>query len=97
MMQIRCFLEFKLGAVRTQREPLDQNRFEQSGFRVLPEAWYSRDPREFQDAVARDLKDCVLFAQLLGSVAGKKPPGASSSYPALQYECATVAGKPILQ
>jgi serine/threonine protein kinase len=89
-----------LAEVTDELDPLrDEVRryLEQSGFRVLPEAWYSRDPREFQEAVARDLKDCVLFAQLLGSVAGKKPPGATSSYPALQYECATVAGKPILQ
>jgi hypothetical protein len=70
----------------------------QAGLQVLPKTWYSRDdPKAFQQALDRDLSECKLFVQLLSHVAGKKPPGSSSGYARLQYECARELGKPILQ
>jgi serine/threonine protein kinase len=74
-----------------------QRYLHQFGYRVLPSRWYPREPGEFRDAMQRDLQECLLFVQLLGPFAGKKPPGESRSYASLQYEVAGQSGLPILQ
>lgn len=70
---------------------------EQAGLRVLPVAWYPREPHVFQQAAQRDLAKCKLFVQLLGGTCGKKSPDLPQGYARLQFECAKEAGKPILQ
>jgi Protein kinase domain len=74
-----------------------QRCLQQAGFRVIPDAWYPRGESEFRLAAAQDLTGALLFVQLLGSVAGKKPPGGAASYPRLQYEAAVAAGIGVLQ
>jgi hypothetical protein len=74
-----------------------QRYLHQFGYRVLPSRWYPRDPGEFQEAMQRDLQECLLFVQLVGPFAGKKLPGESRSYPGLQYAIAEQCGLPILQ
>jgi serine/threonine protein kinase len=69
----------------------------QYGFPVLPARWYPREPPEFREAMTSDLNHCVLFVQLVGPFAGKKPPGGPRSYAALQHEIAAQRGLPILQ
>jgi serine/threonine protein kinase len=69
----------------------------QYGFNVLPARWYPRDPGEFREAMEKDLSSCLLFVQLVGPFAGKKPPGGSRSYAGLQYEIAAQRELPILQ
>lgn len=70
----------------------------QAGFRVLPESWYPRDdPRLFTEAAKRDLAGARLFVQLLGPVAGRRPPELPQGYAALQCELAERAGVPVLQ
>ena len=77
-----------------------QRSLNQYGFNVLPAHWYPREPGEFREAMERELNGCLLFVQLLGPFAGKKPPGAARSYAALQYDIAAQLaqrGLPILQ
>jgi len=74
-----------------------QRYLHQFGYRVLPSRWYPREPGEFREAMQRDLQECLLFVQLIGPFAGKKPPGEIRSYAALQYEVAEQGGLPILQ
>jgi serine/threonine protein kinase len=74
-----------------------QRYLNQFGYRVLPSRWYPRDPGEFQEAMQHDMQQCLLFVQLVGPFAGKKPPGETRSYAALQYEIAERSGLPILQ
>ena len=63
---------------------------EQAGFRVIPEAWrFYDDLSAFEEATDRDLGQCIVFAQLLSEVAGKKPFNQPYGYPRLQYERAT--------
>ncbi len=69
----------------------------QSGFTVLPQTWYARDPEGFRQEMQQDLTECLLFVQPLGPFAGKKPPGANSSYPKLQYELAVQNNLPVMQ
>jgi serine/threonine protein kinase len=69
----------------------------QYGFKVLPGRWYPREPGEFREAMERDLNGCLLFVQLVGPFAGKKPPGGSRSYAGLQYDVAVQRELPILQ
>jgi serine/threonine protein kinase len=69
----------------------------QYGYNVLPARWYPREPGEFREAMEKDLTGCLLFVQLVGPFAGKKPPGGPRSYAALQYEIAAKHEPPILQ
>jgi hypothetical protein len=69
----------------------------QSGFRVFPETWYSRDPEEFRREMQRDLAECLLFVQLLGPFAGKKPPGSVESYARIQNDLAAQSGLTVMQ
>jgi serine/threonine protein kinase len=74
-----------------------QRSLNQYGFNVLPAHWYPRDPGEFREAMDRELNSCLLFVQLLGPFAGKKPPRGTRSYTALQYDIAAQRHLPILQ
>ncbi len=70
---------------------------EQVGVRVLPEVLYPREETEFLKSVERDLKQSLLFAQLLSDVPGKKPDPSSGTFASLQHRLAKEAGMPILQ
>lgn len=62
-----------------------------------PDTIYPREAAEFREAAGKDLADCKLFVQLLSVVTGKRPPGLSTTYAQLQYDCAKQSAKPILQ
>jgi serine/threonine protein kinase len=74
-----------------------QRALNQYGYDVLPARWYPRDPGEFREAMERDLTGCLLFVQLVGPFAGKRPPGGGRSYAGLQYDVAAQRKLPILQ
>ncbi len=69
----------------------------QYGYDVLPARWYPREPGEFRQALESDLKNCLLFVQLVGPFPGKRPPGSTRSYAALQYDVAVQRELPVLQ
>src|SRR5262249_23225429 len=71
----------------------------QAGLGILPETWYREDgQQEFQAAMQADLQRCSAFVQLLGRLPGRKARFAGDRrFPAVQYEIAKDAGKPILQ
>jgi hypothetical protein len=69
----------------------------QVGFGVVPDSWLPREAGQFRQAVDASLKDAVLFVQLLGPVIGKRPPGSTRSYAALQHEAAALALVPVIQ
>lgn len=66
-------------------------------FNTLPSVWYSREPAEFERQVEADLKQSLVFVQLLGQFPGKRPPGLPCSYPQLQFDVAKRVGLPIFQ
>ena len=70
---------------------------DQSGFRVFPQSWYLRDVEGFRRQLQEELRDSLIFVQLLGPFPGKKPPGSDHSYAKLQYDLAVESGLPILQ
>jgi hypothetical protein len=74
-----------------------QRSLSQYGFNVLPAHWYPREPGEFREAMERESNGCLMFVQLLGPFAGKKPPAGARSYAALQYDIAAERRLPILQ
>lgn len=68
----------------------------QLGVQVLPETWYSLEPKAFQEEVIRDLGGCALFVQLLSAAPGKRPADLPQGYVRLQYALALDAGKPMM-
>jgi len=70
---------------------------DQQGLRILPEIFYPHEPSQFQKAVENDLVNSLLFVQLVSGVLGKRPPGQSTTYARLQYDCAVQSDKPIFQ
>jgi hypothetical protein len=64
---------------------------------VLPKSWYPREPSTFKKAMEDDLEKSDLFVQLLSETPGKKAPDLPKGYSHLQFECAKVKGKPIMQ
>lgn len=64
---------------------------------ILPENLYSRETPKFRKAINNDLKNSVLFVQLISHIPGKSLPDQSMTYAQLQYECAVQAKIPILQ
>ncbi len=78
-----------------QRDELRRN-LELQGLRVLPNKFYAFNTKqELKNAIDSDMKNSVLFVQLLSSIAPQRPPGMST--PQLQYDCAKELGLPILQ
>ena len=70
---------------------------EQARVRVLPEAWYPRDPGEFRAAARADLAAAKVFVQLLSTAAGKRPRDLPEGYVGLQYALAEADDLPIMQ
>lgn len=71
----------------------------QAGLGILPETWYREDDyQEFRAAMQADLHRCSAFVQLLGRLPGRRARFAGDRrLPAVQYDIAKEAGKPILQ
>jgi hypothetical protein len=70
----------------------------QAGLGILPETWYPEgDEQAFRVAMDTDLNRCSVFVQLLGRLPGRKAFAAGRRYPAIQYDIALEAGKPMLQ
>jgi len=70
---------------------------DQAGINVLPSAPYRLVREEYERSLAVDFAKSVLFVQLLGPVAGKRPPDVPDGFAWLQLECAKRANLPILQ
>jgi hypothetical protein len=69
---------------------------QQQGTPVI-DRYYSSDPQEFRKQLEMDLGRSKVFVQLLSQISGRRPPGAESGYPALQFETAQNFGSKILQ
>jgi TIR domain len=63
---------------------------------VLPSGPYRLVRGEFERSLATDLASCAVFVQLLGSVAGKRPPDVPDGFGWLQLELAKRSKSPIL-
>jgi hypothetical protein len=70
---------------------------DQAGINILPTSSYRLVREEFERSLAADLANSVVFVQLLGAVAGKRPPDVPDGFGWLQYELAKQAKLPILQ
>ncbi len=70
---------------------------DQQKIHVLPDSWYPRKERLFQEALVKDIKRSKIFVQLLSQLHGKKAPGSDLTYPCLQYQGALEQQLPILQ
>jgi TIR domain len=70
---------------------------DQAGIKVLPTGPYRLEREEFERSLSGDLAKSALFVQLLGSVAGKRPPDVPDGFAWFQLELAKRAGLPILQ
>jgi hypothetical protein len=70
---------------------------DQAGIRIVPDVWYSQDPKSFREAVARDLAESELFVQLLSGVPGKKPADLPEGYLKCQLDLAIKTDKPLVQ
>jgi hypothetical protein len=82
-------LEFKRAEV--------QRYLEAHGVMVFPERTYPLGSADFVAALDADLARSRLFVQLLGAIAGKRPPDLPDGYGWLQIERARRRGVPILQ
>jgi hypothetical protein len=60
----------------------------QAGFRVVPQGDYPRDEPAFRNAALADLKESVLFVQLLGSLPGRRLEKSAQGYVDVQHKCA---------
>lgn len=69
----------------------------QGGLRIVPDYWYPRTPDGFREATLKDLSQCNLFVQLLGTHSFPKFDGLSQGYGGLQAELAEQVDKPILR
>ena len=74
-----------------------KRHLDQAGIQVLPDTWYSQEPKAFRECAERDLANSDLFVQLISGTAGKKPVDLPQGYPKFQMELALAADKPILQ
>jgi TIR domain len=70
---------------------------DQAGIDVLPSRAYRLVREEFEQSLTTDLATFVLFAQLLGPVAGRRPQDVPDGFGWLQLELARRAKLPILQ
>jgi hypothetical protein len=70
---------------------------DQAGLSILPDSTYRLDRTEFERAMTADLAKSAVFVQLLGDMAGKRPPDIPDGYNWLQHEIAKGAKLPILQ
>jgi hypothetical protein len=83
-------------------EDLDEQRdqvrrhLEQFNLRVLPANLYPQGGADFARAFSTDLADAALFVQLLGPVAGRRPPDLPQGYAQFQYEAAAAKGIPTM-
>jgi hypothetical protein len=85
----------------SDREEELKSHLIQAGLGILPETRYP-DPEEdeagFRSAMKADLGHCSGFVQLLSGTPGRKIGGAAGRrFPAIQYDIAREAKKPILQ
>jgi len=84
-------------------EDLDEQRdqvrrhLEQFNMRVLPANLYPQGGEDFAAAYNADLANAALFVQLLGPVAGRRPPDLPQGYAQFQYETALAKGVPAMQ
>jgi hypothetical protein len=69
----------------------------QAGLEVVPKADYPQGGDAFRAAVADDLARADLFVQLLGPLAGRRPPDVPEGYTAAQLQAAKHHGTEILQ
>jgi len=74
-----------------------KRHLEQAGLRVLPATYYNRSPQAFEEAMRKDLADCVLFVQLLGPYENFKTADLPKGYEGLQLEGANAARKPVMR
>ena len=72
-------------------EQRDQVRrhLEQFNIPVLPASLYPQGGQDFAAAFGGDLAKAALFVQLLGPIAGRKPPDLPVGYAQFQFETAT--------
>jgi hypothetical protein len=70
---------------------------DQAGLSILPSGPYRLVREDFERSLTADLAKSALFVQLLGPVAGKRPPDVPDGFGSLQLECAKKANLPILQ
>ena len=70
---------------------------DQAGFDALPSSCYRLVREDFERSLASDLAKCTAFVQLLGPVAGKRPPDLPDGFGWLQLELAKRTDLPILQ
>jgi TIR domain len=70
---------------------------DQAGIDVLPTTCYRMVRQDFERALASDLGRCTAFVQLLGPIAGKRPPDVPDGFGWLQLELARRTDLPILQ
>lgn len=81
-------------------EDLDEQRdqvrrhLEQFGLRVLPGGLYPQGGADFAKAFEADLAKAGMFAQLLGPIAGRKPPDLQQGYAQFQFEAAKARAVP---
>jgi hypothetical protein len=70
---------------------------EQHGYTVIPNvqaSYYPLDPAGFRAAVDRDMAGAKLYVQLLGRIAGRKPPGLEGGVRRLSVRLRTKAEAP---
>jgi hypothetical protein len=70
---------------------------DQAGIEVRPTGAYRLVRDEFERSLSADLSDCALFVQLLGPIAGKRPPDVPRGFGWLQFELAKQRKLQILQ
>ena len=69
----------------------------QNGYRVLPTQFYSRAPASFQEELDCDLRQAILFVQLLGPYPSPRTANLPLGYEGLQSTRAEAAELPVLQ
>jgi hypothetical protein len=79
-------------------EQRDQVRrhLEQFNIPVLPASLYPQGGEDFQKAFQSDLEKAALFVQLLGPVAGRRPPDLPQGYAQAQFDAAKAKGVPMM-
>jgi hypothetical protein len=70
---------------------------EQAGLRVLPTKRYSRDIEEYRKAAEADMRQALLFVQLLSESPGRRFSRSEWTFVTLQYELARMLELPVLQ
>jgi TIR domain-containing protein len=84
--------------LETRREEV-RRYLQQDGIKVYPQGSYRLVRDEFEQALATDLRKCAAFVQLLGPIAGKRPPDVPEGFGRLQYDLArrALAARPEFQ